>query len=216
MARKRSQTRLLRQGCVKLFFFVLTFIAFAGLQSVLPYVRPAWGALQEGTAGVPGMVLVLAFLGVIPVVWIILLGVDQVLRRLCEGQKSPYALLSSDDDFEDVEFGTQSNVDFGEKPIRQKTARSPPEKPTGRRSAPRGGGRYDDDEGSDKNPTDVDVTVHPVDTTIAAGGEARVSPQYNVSLMSFANDSPRDENSKLFYPSAPSMLGGPAFFKRQF
>ncbi|XP_022669633.1 uncharacterized protein LOC111253827 [Varroa destructor] len=88
-----------------------------------------------------------------------------------------------------------------------------------------------DQQGSEKkdqdsqNPTDVDVAVRPVDTTIAAGGEARVSPTYNVSLMSFSNDNAQ-ESGYLYgsnrpynpmYPSAPAMMqSAPACFKRSF
>lgn len=40
-----------------------------------------------------------------------------------------------------------------------------------------------------QNPNNIDVSVHPTDTTIAAGGPALVAPHYNVSLMHL-NESP--------------------------
>lgn len=42
---------------------------------------PAWETIRGETAEIPSLILILACLGVVPVVWVIVLGVDQVLKR---------------------------------------------------------------------------------------------------------------------------------------
>ena len=42
---------------------------------------PAWQLVQQSMAGIPWWILTLAVLGVVPVIWIIVLGVDQLLQR---------------------------------------------------------------------------------------------------------------------------------------
>ncbi|XP_064454638.1 uncharacterized protein LOC135365883 [Ornithodoros turicata] len=57
--------------------------------------------------------------------------------------------------------------------------------------------------GEDGN--NIDVNVHPTDTTIAAGGSALVAPHYNVALMNL---------TEMQYPSCPQMPPGMVHHQR--
>uniref|UniRef100_A0A023G2M7 Putative secreted mucin n=1 Tax=Amblyomma triste TaxID=251400 RepID=A0A023G2M7_AMBTT len=62
-----------------------------------------------------------------------------------------------------------------------------------------------------ESPNSIDVSVHPTDTTVAAGGPALVAPRYNVSLVHLAEPRPPapscPQQEPYSYPSSISQTG---------
>ncbi|KAL3222349.1 hypothetical protein MRX96_028447 [Rhipicephalus microplus] len=70
------------------------------------------------------------------------------------------------------------------------------------------------------NPNNIDVTVQPTDTTIAAGGPAMVAPYYNVSLMHLSHprqpepSCPPQDNYPAITQESPSIKVEPKYYRR--
>ncbi|OQR72063.1 hypothetical protein BIW11_10610 [Tropilaelaps mercedesae] len=244
------RSSLIRTHLLKLLFFVITFTVFVVLQDLLTHTGQIRNKLYDEFTGVSPWIIVLAVIGTLPVLGVLFLGLDELFRRISKKPGDGYEDLNLESELEessDVEDGHPFQKNYREEPVKKKfqpalgASSVPPggKSQKSERSSNHARMGYDESRGGEsangysgghetnqdsqdaQNPTDVDVAVRPVDTTIAAGGEARVSPIYNVSLMSVANESPPGPGglyeSDRIYPTAPAMIqSGAAYFKRGF